>query len=240
MENHNLVKRNWSRSVNFCLHVFEFETLNYVFLNVYNINLLFYKQGEKSFFLLPGERLEKGIQNVYILGEDEGLILKTTEEFMDGEDKRAPGDRWMIRGPREYVPPVEVEVVSQRKAIPLDANEGVYVRNIKTGQVRAVVGQTYMLNQDEELWAKELPPVVEDLLAQGRDPLADRSERGKSASSKARDKTKVVVFRVPHNAAVQIYDYKDKKARYTCCLYKILLLKILRRFCQHILVFIFS
>ena len=162
----------------------------------------------------PGESLEKGTQNVFVLGEDEGLILKTTEEFMDDKEKRAPGDRWMIRGPREYVPPVEVEVVSQRKAIPLDANEGVYVRNIKTGQVRAVVGQTYMFNQDEELWSKELPPVVEDLLAQGRDPLADRSDRSKnSGSSKARDKTKVVVFRVPHNAAVQIYDYKDKKAR---------------------------
>ena len=41
-------------------------------------------QGEKSFFLLPGEKLEKGIQNVYIMGEDEGLILKATESFMDG------------------------------------------------------------------------------------------------------------------------------------------------------------
>lgn len=40
-------------------------------------------KGERSFFLLPGERLEKGIQNVYILGEDEGLILKATETFRD-------------------------------------------------------------------------------------------------------------------------------------------------------------
>ena len=143
--------------------------------------------------------------------------MKTTEEFMDGKEKRAPGDRWMIRGPCEYVPPVEVEVASFRKAIPLDANEGVYVRNIKTGQVRAVVGCTYMLNQDEELWRKELSSVVEDLLLSGKDPLADRSVRTTSNRSAAivtvRDKTKVVVFRVPHNAAVQIYDYKDKKAR---------------------------
>ena len=73
---------------------------------------------------------------------------------MDGETKRAPGDRWMIRGPGEYVPPVEVEVSAKRKALPLDLNEGVYVRNIKTGQVRAVIGCTYMLNQDEELWEK--------------------------------------------------------------------------------------
>ena len=40
-------------------------------------------KGEKSFFLQPGERLEKGIQNVFVLGEDEGLILKAIEAFND-------------------------------------------------------------------------------------------------------------------------------------------------------------
>ncbi len=49
-----------------------------------------------------------------------------------------PGDRWMIRGPLEYVPPVEVDVVTKRKAIPLDENEGIYVRDIKTGKVTIV------------------------------------------------------------------------------------------------------
>ena len=121
-------------------------------------------KGEKSFFLMPGERLEKGIQNVYVLGEDEGLILKAIEAFKDtdtvcahththsptpptrtptqGAD-RMPGDRWMIRGPLEYVPPVEVEVVTKRKAIPLDENEGIYVRDIKTGKVRMSGRQWY-------------------------------------------------------------------------------------------------
>ena len=71
-----------------------------------------------------------------------------------------------------------------------------------------------MLNQDEELWEKELPPAVETLLMQSKDPLADRSDRStKDSGSKARDKTKVITFRVPHNAAVQIYDYKEKRAR---------------------------
>ncbi len=57
--------------------------------------------GEKSFFLQPGEKLENGIQDVYILGEDEGVILKCIEAFEDrqGETNRNPGDRWMIRGP---------------------------------------------------------------------------------------------------------------------------------------------
>lgn len=38
-----------------------------------------------------------------------------------------------------------------------------------------------MLTQDEELWAKELPPAVEKLLQQARDPLADRSDRSGKA-----------------------------------------------------------
>ena len=41
----------------------------------------------------------------------------------------------MIRGPKEYVPPVEVEVTMKRQAIPLDENEGIYVRDIKSGKV---------------------------------------------------------------------------------------------------------
>jgi major vault protein len=92
--------------------------------------------GEKSFFLQPGEKLENGIQEVYILGEDEGVILKCIEAFDDeqGGTKRNPGDRWMIRGPAEYIPPTQVEVVTRRKALPLDENEGIYVRDIKTGR----------------------------------------------------------------------------------------------------------
>ena len=120
----------------------------------------------------------------------------------------------MIRGPVEYVPPVEVEVVTKRKAIPLDENEGIYVRDVKTGKVRSIAGETYMLNQDEELWEKELAPGVEHLLSLERDPLADRNLRAKDGqASRVRDKTRVINFRVPHNAAVQIYDYKEKKAR---------------------------
>ena len=120
----------------------------------------------------------------------------------------------MIRGPCEYVPPVEVEVVSRRKAIALDNNEGVYVRDIRTGKVIAQIGKTYMLTHDEELWEKTLAPVVEELITQGKDPLTNRGERASSADkTKTRDKTRVVTYRVPHNAAVQIYDYKEKKAR---------------------------
>lgn len=79
--------------------------------------------------------------------------------------------------------------------------------------MRAVIGHTYMLTQDEELWQKELPANVEALLASPLDPLADRSDRTRTGESRPRDKTKVVSYRVPHNAAVQVYDYREKKAR---------------------------
>uniref|UniRef100_A0A673BIP4 Major vault protein n=1 Tax=Sphaeramia orbicularis TaxID=375764 RepID=A0A673BIP4_9TELE len=197
-------------------------------------------KGERSFFLQPGERLERGIQDVYVLSEEEGLVLRAVEAFNDPEEEeeeeeaeeeelmqerakrsrrsgvlRRPGDRWMLRGPIEYVPPATVEVVLRRQAIPLDENEGIYVRDIKTGKVRAVIGHTYMLTQDEELWQKELPAKVEALLGSPHDPLADRSDRRRddTRDGQVRDKTRVVSYRVPHNAAVQVYDYREKKAR---------------------------
>ena len=106
-------------------------------------------KGEKSFFLQPGEELESGIQDVYILGEDEGIVLKSLAEYEDKQVspsvQRKPGDTWMLKGPMEYIPTVEVEVVQTREAIPLHENEGIYVRNIKSGGVRAVIGHTYML-----------------------------------------------------------------------------------------------
>jgi major vault protein len=167
-------------------------------------------KGEKSFFLQPGESLETGgPQDVYVLGEDEGLIIRCLEAF----DKRVPGDRWMIKGPCDFVPSVNEEVVSLSKATPLDENEGIYVRDIKSGKVRAVIGHTYMLNQDEELWNKNLPEEVEALLA--KDALANRGQKSKERQLpvKGRVQSEVVRYKVPHNGAVQIYDYKLKKSR---------------------------
>lgn len=82
-----------------------------------------------------------------------------------------------------------------------------------------------MLTHDEELWVKELPPHVEELIREGYDSLSDRGNwRARAAgpsSGLSKQKThkseeegaKAVSLRVPHNAAVQIYDYKQKKAR---------------------------
>jgi len=165
-------------------------------------------KGETSFFLSPGERLESGIQNVHVLEEEEALLLRARETIEEEKASIKPGERWMIKGPCDYVPPVSVEIIEKRKKIPLDVNEGVYVRDIKTGKVTSVTAQSYLLNPYEELWEKHVPDVVEDLL--GKEVTRDRKTQ---SSGTARDKTRVITYRTPHNSAVQIYDYQKKKSR---------------------------
>jgi major vault protein len=131
--------------------------------------------------------------------------------FFKKKVARNPGDRWMVRGPKDYIPAVEAEVVLRRKAIPLDVNEGIYVRDVKTGKIRSVIGSTYLLTENEELWEKDLPGQVEQLIA--LDPRYFEDKLATLPAIPPRDKSKVIAYRVPHNACVQIYDYKSKKAR---------------------------
>eukprot|EP00826_Nyctotherus_ovalis_P051828 TRINITY_DN649_c0_g2_i1.p1 TRINITY_DN649_c0_g2~~TRINITY_DN649_c0_g2_i1.p1 ORF type:complete len:821 (-),score=334.50 TRINITY_DN649_c0_g2_i1:148-2610(-) len=159
------------------------------------------KRGPLAFFLNPGEILEGTIMPNYILGDDQGLLLKALEIYHDeAVGTKLPGDVWMIKGPCNYVPPVEVTIIENRDAIPLDSVEGIYVRNINTGAVRAITGQTYMLNADEQLANKNLPDVVDELLQ-------------KQGGVRNRLPHNVVTFRVPYNTVVQIYDYKLKVSR---------------------------
>lgn len=90
-----------------------------------------------------------------------------------------------------------------------------------------------MLKANEELWEKELPLEVEALLeaqklgntylppmgavasAIGGGARSKVKERNQAVREKRgfRDKTQVVKFRVPHNCAIQLYNYKSKASR---------------------------
>jgi len=193
-------------------------------------------KGEATFFLKPNERLENGIQDVFVLSAEEALLLSAKEDIPESSthSKHTAGDRWMIYGPCEYILPTNVSFLEKRKAIPLDEAEGIYVRNIKTGEVRAITGKTYMLEPHEELWQMELSQTVEELISRqitGETFQAPRpapnDPRTSSASSAwrgdiayestgrkiTRDKTRVVSFRVPDKSAVQVYDFKRKRSR---------------------------
>ena len=92
-------------------------------------------------------------------------MLKANKDCEDSYGKHKAGERWMIYGPCDYIPAIEVEIMERRESIPLDQNEGIYVRNLSNGSVRAVIGETYMLKSDEVLWKKELPRAIEEQIA---------------------------------------------------------------------------
>lgn len=160
------------------------------------------RQGESSFFLQPGESHD-GIKSARVLQEDQALLLKAQESFTDEDGvARSPGDKWMVQGPRVYVPPTQVEVIEFRSRVPLDKNEGVYVRDTRTGVIRCEYGKSYMLKAHEEFYVKELTDTEEKLIA-----------KNFNIPGYKRDKTRVITFRCPFNHAVQVYDYKAKKSR---------------------------
>ena len=168
--------------------------------------------GEAAFFLHPGEAIEGGApQNIHVLGEEEALILRARSSYNDDGVVRPPGSRWMVRGPCDYIPDVEVEILDMRRCIPLDESEGIYVRDLNSGEVRMVHGESYLLGPHEVLWEKELPPIVETLLKQGA--VREGTGQKKDQYGTERSKTRVVTYRAPHNSAVQVYDYKAKCSR---------------------------
>lgn len=169
------------------------------------------KRGETSFFLQPNEVLEKNsVFDNIILSDEEALLLLALEEFTDdsGENHK-PGERWMVYGPTNYVPSIEVSVIEKRSVIPLDDIEGIYVRDIHSGEVKMITGETYLLKSHEELWEKPVPDIVETLL-QTEGVFDINQAKPKLAP---RDKSRVIAFNVPHNAVTQIFDYKDKENR---------------------------
>eukprot|EP00916_Digyalum_oweni_P008499 GHVL01014257.1.p1 GENE.GHVL01014257.1~~GHVL01014257.1.p1 ORF type:complete len:858 (+),score=173.59 GHVL01014257.1:103-2676(+) len=175
-------------------------------------------KGPQSFYLKPTQFLENGIENVHILEADEALLLSAKEDLKDGDLTRNAGSRWMIYGPQSYVPPLsDIKILQKRRATPLDEREGLYIRDVNTGKVRAIIGGTYMLKASEELWKKEVPAITEELLKKQAFgcifvPTSDDEEDINNISI-PRDKTRVISFQVPANAVVQAYDYGTKTSR---------------------------
>ncbi|EPY39622.1 major vault protein, partial [Angomonas deanei] len=169
------------------------------------------RRGEQSFFLRPGEELVEDVRDAIVLGKDEALLLKALSEYKDGDVVRPAGSIWMLYGPLEFVPDDNVEIVETRKLIALDKNEGVYVMNTVTGDVRAVIGEPYLPTENEVLWEKHLSKDVEELLTCPGGSRKTGQTTGKFVSK--REKHRIVRFNVQHNAAVQIYDYIKKQQR---------------------------
>ena len=168
--------------------------------------------GPVSFFLEPFEVLEGGIKDVYVLDDQQALLMQATFDHKEGESFIPAGKRWLVHGPCEFIPDVWQTVVEVRKTIPLTENEGIYVRNLTTGEVRSVIGQTYMLQCDEALWEMDLDPMSEKLVQ--RELTGDDFQVFVATKKEVkRARHMVVSVGVPHNSATQIFDYKTKSSR---------------------------
>lgn len=111
-----------------------------------------------------------------VLGENQALLLLADRDFTDSDGVlRVAGSKWMIKGPRDYIKPTPVSILEERIKIPLDENEGIYVRDNNTGQVVSKCGQTYLLEAHESLWEKELTQEVEILIADANSGQAYKS-----------------------------------------------------------------
>jgi len=179
--------------------------------------------GVTTFFLQPFEILDKGIQALDILTEDEAVLLYAEKAFTDEAGvARYSGERWLFRGPGAYIPHVSVQIKERRKSTPLSAGEGIYIKDLNTGRVRAHIGSTYLLKAHEELWDKPLSADMEELYAVeklGISYAIPVQKDGKliyqkpDTSHYRRTKHEVMTCNVHHNKACQLFDFKTNESR---------------------------
>ncbi len=135
-----------------------------IILNPYDGKIKEVKHGDREirvgpciFSLHPGEELEfNKVRNEYVLVKDTGLLMKALRDFENGEVKRKAGDLWIVEGPTHYIPHKYESVEKNVGAISLGRDEGIYIKNIRTGDIRLEKGpKVIMLSPEEELHEKE-------------------------------------------------------------------------------------
>jgi major vault protein len=170
--------------------------------------------GPDVFFLEPGEELEGNIRNKHVLSERMGLKLEALDDFSDGGVARRAGDTWIIRGPQTYVPNEKVKILQEIQVVSLGQGEGLYVRDLRTGQVHLVEGPCqFMLEAWQELHEKRLSPEAEAILARLDEPGGTGPKPSGTPAALPKDRTRAIVLRVEDNSAVLINDFEHNTSR---------------------------
>ena len=80
--------------------------------------------------------------------------------------QRKAGEKWLLKGEATVIPTIHQKVVMKPSpAISIQQNEGVYILNLSTQEVRLVEGpKSIFLDVHEELWKKDLSAVEYDTL----------------------------------------------------------------------------
>lgn len=105
------------------------------------------------------EIIEKKIINEEIeneISKNDSISIKTPSKEKIVEEKHNAGDVWIVEGPCSYIPHKHSEIIQKLKSIILGKDEGLYIKNIKTGEIHLEAGpKTIMLTQEEQLFQKK-------------------------------------------------------------------------------------
>ncbi|OAF65170.1 hypothetical protein A3Q56_07120, partial [Intoshia linei] len=105
-------------------------------------------------------------EKMVLLKRYEAVKVIASKDIID-EDKveRKAGEKWLVKGPRLYMPPLYVKVVDKCETHVLSVDKGIYVKNCDTGLVKLVSNQCYMLKENEELWTKLISSKIDKKLS---------------------------------------------------------------------------
>ena len=131
--------------------------------------------GPILFALHHGENAS-ATEGIPVLSQEQSVVLKAVKDFDDNGTPRIAGESWIVMGPCEYKPHKYVDIIQTRKELPLEEHSGVYIMNIKTGQIRLEIGpQAISLNAEEVFWKKSYTRSERDALA-----FIDRTDQWKA------------------------------------------------------------
>ena len=104
----------------------------------------------------------------------QSMSLQATHDHKDSIEvdgktvivQRKAGEKWLMKGEATIIPSIYQKVVMKPSpAIAIQQNEGIYILNLCTQEVRLVEGpRSIFLDVDEELWTKDLSEVERDTL----------------------------------------------------------------------------
>lgn len=162
------------------------------------------RQGPVVFSLYPGEEVESGgVQKAYVLNSNQAIIVQATDSFTctstDGKEEiHQAGEKWVVKGPVNFIPNKNEKVIRQMDSINVSQNQAIYVRNITTSELKLVKGPaSYILGHDEELFNKSLGK--KEYSALGIKPVASYN---------------AVVIQLQKSEIVCIIDFKTHTEKY--------------------------
>lgn len=167
--------------------------------------------GPSVFSLYPGEKIESGVQNEFVLTDDDALLLRAQKDAphpLELSQIMLAGTELLLRGPRKYIPNKDIIIKEKRVLVSLAEAQGIYIQNNDTGKVCLVKGPTdFFLESNESLWDKRL--TSEELQALGYGKQDNNNQNIRSLAGTPRPRTKesdAVVVDLEGNEVIYLYD----------------------------------